>query len=138
MDYIYVGKMVEKQKTITYDDIMLFADVTGDFNSLHINKEKAKGGPFGKIIAHGILSVGIISGVIGMEMPGEGSIYLEQNAKFLKPVYVDELITVHVEVAEIIKKEKGIIKLITNVRNQVGELLLEGEAIVKIEPKMIM
>lgn len=137
MDYIYVGKMVEKQKIITHDDILLFADVTGDFNSLHINKEKAKEGPFGEIIAHGILSVGIISGVIGMELPGEGSIYLEQNAKFIRPVYVDELITVHVEVKEIVKKEKGIIKLITNVINKGGELLLEGMAVVKVDPKRL-
>lgn len=137
MDKIYIGKYAESQKKIAFDDIENFANISGDFNPLHIDEKSASNGPFKKVIAHGALSIGFISSVIGMKLPGEGTIYLEQDAKFLKPVFVGDLLTVHVEVDSIIKQEKGIIKLITNVKNQNDELVIEGYAVVMVDPKRL-
>lgn len=88
--------------------------------------------PYSKKIVNGALLNSYISNVIGMKMPGIGTIYMEQNSKFVKPVYIGDTVTASVEIEDIIKEEKGILKLSTNVVNQNGELCLEGYAIVKV------
>lgn len=118
-------------KTISESDVYLFAGITGDFNSAHVNKEASKNGMFGERIAHGILVTGLISAVIGMKLPGEGTIYLEQDSKFLKPVKIGDTVTAKVCVIEIINEEKRILKLDTIVENQNAEEVIVGYAIVK-------
>lgn len=126
-----VGDSAQFSKTITETDISLFAGITGDFNSVHVNEEMAKKTKFGKRIAHGILTAGLISTVLGMYYPGPGTIYLSQNLNFLKPVYIGDTITAIVNLIQVINKEAGIYKLETICQNQNNVIVLSGEAIVQ-------
>lgn len=118
-------------KTISESDVYLFAGLTGDFNSAHVNKEVAERSVFGERIAHGILVTGLISAVLGTKLPGEGTIYMEQNVKFLKPVKIGDTVTAKVEIIDILNEKKGIVKLNTIVENQNKENVIEGYAVVK-------
>lgn len=126
-----LGKSAEFSKTISESDIYLFAGITGDMNPIHINGiEAAKG--FSKArIAHGALISGLISSVIGMQLPGPGTIYMEQNSKFLKPVFIGDTVSAYVEVIEVLNVDKRILKLKTTVLNQTGETVVSGFAVVK-------
>jgi 3-hydroxybutyryl-CoA dehydratase len=128
---INIGDAATFSKTVSEHDIYTFAGVTGDFNPVHINEEEAKKSIFGRRIAHGMLTGSFISSVLGTRLPGEGTIYLEQNFKFKKPVYIGDTCTATVEVIEIINADKGIYKLDTKIVNQNGELVTEGYAVVK-------
>lgn len=118
-------------KTISESDVYLFAGITGDFNSAHVNEVYAKNGVFGERIVHGVLVTGLISAVIGTKLPGEGTIYMEQDVKFLKPVKIGDTVTATVEVVEILNVKKCILKLDTMVENQRNEKVIEGYAVVK-------
>uniref|UniRef100_A0A7C4RWF0 MaoC family dehydratase n=1 Tax=Fervidobacterium thailandense TaxID=1008305 RepID=A0A7C4RWF0_9BACT len=131
IDEIYVGQEYEVKRIVTDDMVKLFAEATGDKNPVHLDEEYAKKTIFGRRIAHGILSLGIISAVLGTEFPGSGTIYLMQNAKFKRPVYVGEEVTVKLVVKEI-DKEKRRVLLDTFVIKQNGDYAIEGEALVKI------
>lgn len=126
-----IGQSASFTKKITENDINAFAEVSGDFNPIHVDEEAAKKSVFGRRIAHGMLSASFISAVLGMYLPGEGTIYLGQNLKFLKPVDVGDEITAKVTVAEIVNADKGIYKLSTQCFNQKDEMVIDGEATVK-------
>lgn len=123
-----VGDKASTAKTITETDVYLFAGVTGDLNPAHVNEEWAKATPFEGRIAHGMLSAGLISAVLGMKLPGPGTIYLSQSLKFTAPVRIGDTITAEAEVVEIIKEKR--LRLRTTCTNQDGTLVLEGEAVV--------
>lgn len=131
----YVGQKGEFSKTITEYDVYGFAGISGDFNPVHINEIKASESIFTKRIVHGILVLSYVSTVIGMYMPGPGTIYMEQNSRFVKPVYIGDTITASVEIVSI--NERGHAKLITEVFNQKNEKVLVGEAVVKLPKKKI-
>lgn len=126
-----IGDSASFGKTITAADINLYAGLTGDFNAVHINDQKASEGVFGERIAHGMLSAGFISTVIGTKLPGDGAIYLGQNLNFLKPVRTGDTITAVCTVIEIINADKGIYKLETKCVNQNGDKVIGGEAVIK-------
>lgn len=126
-----IGSTALFAKTITEHDVYTYAGVTGDFNPVHINEEEAKKSIFGHRIAHGMLTGGLISTVLGNKMPGEGTVYLEQNLRFTAPVYIGDTCTACVTVTEILNQEKGIYKLETRVVNQDGRTVLDGYAVVK-------
>lgn len=126
-----IGSRASFTKTITEYDVSAFAGITGDFNPVHVNDEAAKESPFGRRIAHGMLTGSLISTVLGMKMPGEGTVYLEQNLKFTAPVYIGDTCTAKVEITEILNEEKGIYKLDTKVINQNGTMVSDGYAVVK-------
>ncbi len=121
-----IGQKASFSKTITESDIYGFAGITGDLNPAHVNEEAASKTMFKHRIAHGILLVGFISTVLGQKLPGEGTIYLSQQAKFLKPVYIGDTITAFAEVVEI--RPKGRLLLHTYIMNQNGEMVVDGEA----------
>lgn len=126
-----IGDKACFSKTISETDVYLFAGITGDFNPVHINSVIA-GNSFARTrIAHGALVSGMISTVIGMQLPGPGTIYMEQDSKFLKPVCMGDTVTATVEVAEVVNEAKGIVRLRTYVSNQNNELVIDGYAIVK-------
>ena len=129
MDELKIGDTAEFSKTISESDIYLYAGVTGDFNPAHINEDYAKKTFFKTRIAHGMLSAGLISTVIGNKLPGTGSIYVKQNLSFLAPVRIGDTITACVEVIEIIAEKKRV-RLRTTCINQEGTLVLDGEAVV--------
>ncbi len=125
-----VGDKATFTKTITETDVYLFAGITGDLNPAHIDEEYAKNSFFKTRIAHGVLTAGLISAVIGMKLPGPGTIYASQTLKFLAPVHFGDTLTATVEVAELIP-ERSRAKLKTTITNQDGEDVLAGEAIVR-------
>ncbi len=125
---IKVGDAEEFTKTVSETDVYNFAGVTGDFNPAHIDEEYAKGTFFKKRIAHGMLSAGFISKVLGTQLPGPGAIYMKQDLKFLAPVYLGDTITARCEVTEVIFEKNRII-LQTTCKNQNGTLVIDGVAV---------
>lgn len=125
----YIGQKSDTTKTISEYDVYSFAGITGDFNYAHINEEYAKNTKFETRIAHGMISAGLISSVLGMKLPGNGTIYLNQSLYFKKAVKIGDTIKAEVEIIEIIDKEKfTILKLKTVCYNQYGEIVTEGIA----------
>lgn len=124
-----VGQTADFSKTITESDIYSFAGISGDFNPVHVNKEAAANSIFGKQIAHGILGASFISTVIGMYLPGPGTIYMKQDLAFVAPVYIGDTLTAHVEIEEI-ECSKAILD--TNVKKQDGTVVITGKAKVKL------
>lgn len=130
IDELKIGDSASVSKTISESDVYLFAGITGDFNSAHVNEEAAKEGVFRKRVAHGMLTASFFSTVLGTKLPGPGSIYLGQDVRFVKPVYLGDTITASVTVSEI-SHEKRIVKLDTICRNQDDALVIEGHAVVR-------
>ena len=128
-----VGMESTTEKTVTIEDIKKFAEVSGDFNPVHLDEEFAKKTIFKGRIAHGFLTASFISTIIATELPGPGSIYLKQSLKFLAPVYINEKILVKVRIIEI-NIEKSKVKLITECfKNKT--LVLTGEAEILVQAK---
>ncbi len=125
-----VGARATHVRTITDADIVRFAEVSGDRNPVHLDEDYAARSLFGQRVAHGFLTGSMISAMIGMELPGPGSIYLGQTLKFLAPVHIGDTVTVSVEVIGV-REEKRLITLRTDCTNQDGVLVLTGEATVK-------
>lgn len=131
IDLISIGDKASIARTIAESDVYLYAGITGDLNPAHINEEASRSGFFKGRIAHGMLTAGLISAVLGTYLPGPGSIYLSQELKFLSPVRVGDTITATVEVIEI--KEKAV-KLKTYCTNQKGDIVIDGIATI-LPPK---
>ena len=121
------GDSAQFTKTVTETDINDFARVTGDFNPIHIDQAYAEKTRFKGRIAHGVLSLGLISNVFGNLLPGPGSIYLSQEVRFLAPVRIGDTLTARVEVIELIT-EKNRVKFKTTCTNQNGQEVLDGIA----------
>ena len=134
-DDFKIGDKAYHSKTITETDIVLFAGISGDFNPLHVNDEYAKTTQFGKRVAHGGLAFSMISGLLGMKLPGPGTMHVSQKLDFKKPVFVGDTLTAEAEVIEKFTKKDGKLKFLrikTNVLNQENVTVLEGEALVII------
>lgn len=129
MDELKVGDRAELSKTISESDIYLYAGVTGDFNPAHINQVYAEKTFFRSRIAHGLLSAGFISAAIGTVLPGPGTIYIRQELDFLAPVYIGDTITALIEVLKIDIVENHVV-LKTRCKNQKGEIVIDGKALV--------
>jgi 3-hydroxybutyryl-CoA dehydratase len=127
IDELKVGDSAEISKTITETDINDFAKVTGDFNPVHLDQAYAEKTIFKGRIAHGLLSVGLVSNVLGNILPGHGTIYLSQEVRFLAPVRIGDTITARVEVIELIP-EKNRAKFKTTCINQDGKEVVDGTA----------
>ncbi len=129
IDQIRLGDTAEFAKTISETDVYLFAGITGDLNPAHINQAAAEKTFFRGRIAHGMLSAGLISAVLGMQLPGPGTIYLSQNLRFRAPVKIGDTIAAKV-VASAVNAEKNQVTFSTTCTNQNGIVVLEGEATV--------
>ena len=129
IEQIRVGDAAEFSKTVTETDVYLYAGITGDLNPAHLNEAYAKGTFFKSRIAHGMLTAGFISSILGMQLPGPGTIYMRQSLSFLAPVRFGDTITARAEVVEVIA-EKNRVRLKTTCTNQDGIVVLDGEALV--------
>jgi 3-hydroxybutyryl-CoA dehydratase len=127
---IKIGDVASFAKTITEADIVHYAGITGDFNPIHVDAEYAKQSVFGGRVAHGMLVAGFISAVLGTQLPGPNSIYLEQDLKFRAPVKIGDTITAAVTVTEK-RDDRKIITLKTTVTNQRGKVVMDGNAVMK-------
>ncbi len=128
-DQLSIGDADRFSKTVTDADIYLFAGITGDFNPAHINEAYAQETFFKTRIAHGMLSAGFISAVIGTRLPGPGTVYLHQTLDFLAPVRIGDTVTAEVAVVEKMADKKRV-RLKTICVNQDGVQVLAGEALV--------
>jgi 3-hydroxybutyryl-CoA dehydratase len=126
-----VGQAAEFSKTITETDVVLYAGITGDLNPVHVDRVAAECSPFGGRVAHGMLTAGLLSAVLGMKLPGPGSIYLSQTLRFTRPVRLGDTVTARVEVLELVPARRRV-RLATSCANQDGERVLEGEAVVLV------
>src|SRR5205814_10537095 len=117
----------ELVRRVETDDIASFIDAVGDLNPVHSDPAYAATTAFKEPIAPGIFTAGLISAVIGTQLPGPGAIYLTQSLKFVKPVRTGDTITARVEVIEVIR-DRNRIRLSTLCTNQTGEEVLSGEA----------
>ena len=131
-----VGDAAQFSKTVAEFDIYMYAGITGDFNPAHINEPYAQNTFFKTRIAHGMLSAGFISTVIGTQLPGTGTVYVKQELNFRAPVRIGDTITARVEVVELIK-DKNRARLETTCSNQDGTVVLDGYALVSppVPPK---
>lgn len=127
---INLGDKAEYTRTVTESDIVMFGGISGDLNPAHFNDEYAKKTFFKGRIAHGMLTASYISAVLGMQLPGPGTIYLEQELKFMLPVRFGDTITATVEVMYI-DEEKNIVVFETICTNQKEEIVIKGRATVK-------
>ena len=124
-----IGDSANFTKTISETDVYLYAGISGDFNPAHVNQTEAEKGMFGKRIAHGMLSAGLISAVLGTLLPGPGTIYMGQELRFTKPVAIGDTITATVTVAELIpEKNRAILETVCT--NQNGDVVITGKATV--------
>ena len=135
IDELELGQSAQFSKTISESDIYLYAGITGDFNPAHINQAYAEKTAFKTRIAHGMLTAGFISNLLGTQLPGPGSIYLQQTLNFKAPVFIGDTVTATVEVIEILVDKKRV-RLKTICTNQEGKVVLDGEAIISPPRKM--
>jgi len=122
-----IGDSAQISQIITESTIELFARATGDFNPIHLDQTYAEKTMFKGRIAHGLLSVGLLSTILGTILPGHGTIYLSQEVKFLAPVRIGDIITARVEVIELIPG-KNRAKFRTSCLNQDGKIVVDGIA----------
>ncbi len=123
-----IGDKYIKTKLVTEEMINGFAKYTGDENPAHLDAEYAAKTKFKKRIAHGFLIGSFISAVLGNDFPGEGTIYLSQSMRFLAPVFINDKITVSIEIIDFPKDKR--IQLKTICSNQDDVIVIEGEATV--------
>jgi len=117
------------ERHISADDVKKFAEVVGDLNPIHLDVEFAERSFFKKRIVHGAFLTGLISRVLGMDFPGQGTVYISQNSVFKRPVYVDTTVLVEVKVTQVLAEKRRLV-LDTNILNSTGELCLAGSATV--------
>lgn len=126
---IKIGDKASMAKTVSEYDVYTFAGLSGDFNPVHVNAEFAKKTMFKERIAHGMLSAGFISALLGTTLPGANTIYLAQELAFKAPVKIGDTVTATVEVLEKIQEKNRLI-LKTTVTNQQGTVVIDGKATV--------
>jgi acyl dehydratase len=133
IDELRLGAAAESRKTISETDIYLFAGITGDFNPVHIDAEYAKKSRFGARVAHGPLTFALAAGLVGMQLPGVGTIAVSNTVRFRRPVYIGDTVATSGEIAAIDPGRNRVTVALTW-HNQDGELVAEGEAVVVPPP----
>lgn len=128
---IFVGNSASISKTFTIKDVEEFSDLSNDKNPVHLDEEFAKSSIFGQRVVHGMLVASLFSGLLGEKLPGKGTIYLGQTLSFTAPVPIGEEVTATVEIVNI-REDKPIITLQTTCTNSSGQIVIEGEAVVKV------
>ena len=125
---LQVGQSASLGKTVTEADILLFAAVSLDTNPVHLNAEVAAGSVFKERVAHGMLSAGLISAVLGTRLPGAGTVYLAQTLQFRRPVKIGDTVTATAEVVSLDPaKRRAVLRTVCTVG---GKVVIEGEATV--------
>ena len=126
-----IGDKASLSKAFTEEEVFRFAEISTDKNPLHLDRDFGRDSIFGQRIVHGMLVASLFSGLIGMQLPGEGSIYLGQTLAFKAPVAINEKVTASVEIIRI-REDKPIVTLRTLCVDSAGKILIEGEAVVKV------
>ena len=126
--HVRIGDTAEVTKTFFKDDVDRFAALTGDYSRLHTDAEFAKKTPYGKPMVHGVLAASLISTVMGTKLPGEGTVFVEEQVRFLKPVFYGDMITAKVTFTACKEREDGYIGTFSGVcENQDHETVVWAE-----------
>lgn len=129
---IKIGDSFKKDRLVTDELIRAFAEVSGDYNPIHLDEDFAKTTRFGRRIAHGMLSGAFISAVLGCEMTERKIVYLSQTLKFIAPVYIGDTVTTTATVTALREAKKKIVTMETVCTNQKGETVVKGESVVMV------
>ena len=130
---VKIGATASRSKAFSSEDVNVFASVSTDLNPIHLNEEAAKKTIFKQRVVHGHLVSSLFSGILGCDLPGEGTIFMEQSAKFLAPVFLDQTITATVEIVDI-REDKPVITLQVVATNEEGVAVIKGLAKVLYPP----
>jgi acyl dehydratase len=122
-----VGQRIERTKTITDEDVESFARITGDRNPLHFDDAFAAGTRFGRRVAQGGITAGMLNALVAMDLPGAGTVFMSQSITYRAPAYVGDTLTARAEVISL-KPDKPVCQLRFEIVNQNDKLLLEAEA----------
>lgn len=127
LNELSVGRTASYSKTLTQDDVILFAACSGDLNPVHLDKDYAATTPFGEPIGHGMWTGALVSAAIATQLPGPGSVYRSQSLNFKHPVKIGDTVTITLTVTEI-KERLRLVILDCAAHNQEGKLVAKGVA----------
>ena len=134
-----IGQSAQSSRTVTQNDINSFAELSGDHNGVHLDSDFAANTPFKGIIAHGMLSVSFISGILGMHLPGPGTIYLGQNVVFLAPVRPGDTVVTTVVITDLREKGRSRGEVVCDTSAKVGDVtVLTGAATVMVPRRNVV
>jgi acyl dehydratase len=122
-----VGQKATRSMDVTADHVKAYATLTGDYNPLHFDEGFCAKTRFGRLVAQGGLTTGLLHALVAMDMPGPGTVFLSQNWKFTAPVYIGDTITAEATVVEV-HATKPVSRLAITIRTQSGGVVLDGEA----------
>src|ERR671934_2593110 len=122
-----IGQRATRSLALTAEHVRTYAAITGDYNPLHFDEAFAAATKFGKLVVQGGLTTGLLHALVAMDLPGPGTVFLNQNWKFTAPVYIGDTITAEAEVLSV-HATKPVTQLRVTVVRQSGEVVLEGEA----------
>ncbi|MBR5129119.1 MAG: MaoC family dehydratase [Firmicutes bacterium] len=126
-----IGDKASIKRLATKEDINMIAKISGDYNPIHFNEKAAIQSCFEGIVMHGLFCLGMISQLIGMELPGEGAILMDEELRYTAPVYVGDTIEATVEIVEI-NHYNGKMKIAFSCKNQHGKYVMKGSTMVKV------
>lgn len=124
---VSVGQKASRSLTLTEEHVQKYAEITGDYNPLHFDEDFVSKTRFGKLIVQGGLTTGLLNALVAMDMPGPGTVFLDQNWKFTNPVFIGNTITAEAEVLKV-HESKPVTQLGIRITRDDGETVLEGEA----------
>jgi acyl dehydratase len=124
---IRVGQKAVRSLTLTAQHVKTYAELTGDYNPLHFDKDFTSRTKFKNLVVQGGLTTGLLHALVAMDMPGPGTVFLSQNWKFTAPVFIGDTISAEAEVLSI-HATKPVTQLRVAITRQTGEVVLEGEA----------
>jgi len=122
-----VGQKTTRSITLTEEHVKKYAEITGDHNLLHFDEDFVSRTKFGKLVVQGGLTTGLLHALVAMDMPGPGTVFLNQNWQFTAPVFIGDTITAEAEVLSV-KANKPVTQLAVKITRQTGEIVLQGEA----------
>jgi acyl dehydratase len=120
------GQRARRTKTVTARDVDLYAEITGDRNPLHFDAEFAAGTRFGRLVAQGGITAGMLNALVAMDLPGPGTVFMSQSLRYLAPTFLGDTLTAEVEILAV-KPDKPVCQLRATITNQDGTVVLEGE-----------
>jgi len=136
LDNLHIGQKIEFTEVISEPMVEKFAKLSGDYNPHHMDESYAEKTRFKKRVCHGMLLASLFSRLIGMYLPGKGSLYFSQSLNFISPAFIDDKVTVEVEIVKI-SRSTGIITLKTIITKENNIELVTGEAkVVVLEPSL--
>ncbi len=121
-----VGQRARRTQTVTAKHVELYAEITGDRNPLHFEPDFAKRTRFGRLVAQGGITAGMLNALVAMDLPGPGTVFMNQSLRYLAPTYLGDTLTAEVEVLSL-KPDKPVCQLRATITNQDGTVVLEAE-----------